>query len=243
MASYIRSEGVIANRAVLALSKHWLLLVNVLLGIFVGLPWLAPVLMAHGYERLACVIYCAYSLTCHQLPQRSYFLFGRKLVYSMEEIRAVWPWSDIWTMRQFIGTREMGYKVAYSDRMVSMYMAMFVGSLVFGLVRRWLRPLSLKWFVLVGVLPIFIDGNTHLISEVSLTGFRENNAWLAWLTGNVFTQRFYIGDAIGSFNWWMRLITGLLFGFTLVWLILPYLERGMAEIGVFGRAILHQSNP
>jgi hypothetical protein len=41
---------------------------------------------------------------------------------------------------------------------------------------------------------------------------------------------FYAADAIGSFNWWMRLITGIIFGVGIVWLAYPHLEDAFAEV-------------
>ena len=219
-----------AHRLAIAPLRHWLLLVNVLMGLFVGLPWLAPVLMARGLETPARAVYFAYSLTCHQLPERSYFLFGPSPMYGLPEIQAVWPTADMLVRRQFIGTPDMGYKVAYSDRMVSMYTAIFVGGLLFALVRRRLRPLDWRLFLLLGVLPMFLDGFSHLVNDVTGWGFRDNNAWLATLTNHALPTIFYVGDALGSVNWWLRLITGLLFGLTLVWTIFPYLQREMDRL-------------
>jgi hypothetical protein len=61
-------------------------------------------------------------------------------------------------------------------------------------------------------------------------GFRESNAWLAWLTGGAFAPTFYAGNAVGSFNWWMRLITGLLAGLASVWLVYPHVADAFAEM-------------
>ncbi|MHA1937336.1 MAG: hypothetical protein ACW97O_03915, partial [Candidatus Thorarchaeota archaeon] len=52
-------------------------------------------------------------------------------------------------------------------------------------------------------------------------GFRYTNEWLAQLTGSIFPTTFYAGNALGSFNSWMRLITGTLFGIGVVWLGFP----------------------
>src|SRR5688500_3265198 len=120
----------------------WLLLFNVAMAIFITMPRLAPIFKAYRYETPGRSLYVAYSLTCHQLPQRSYFLFGDKLMYSQPEIEAVWSSDNILMQRQFLGTPEMGYKVAFSDRMVSMYTGMFIGGLLFSLLRRRLRPLN-----------------------------------------------------------------------------------------------------
>ncbi len=214
------------------LSQHWLLILNIIVGVFVVLPWLAPLLMANGYEMPAKAIYLAYSLTCHQLPERSYFLFGPKVMYPITEIASVWPSQDMLIRRQFIGTPAMGYKVAWSDRMVSMYTAMFVGGLVFAFVRHRVPRLSWRSFLLIGVMPMFLDGFSHMINDLSGWGFRDNNAWLAALTGHVFPATFYGGDAIGSLNWWLRLVTGLLFGFTVIWLAYPVIGRELERTSI-----------
>ncbi len=240
-----RDLALFVDRLALGLSRHWLLIAVLALGLWVLLPWLAPVLMAVGLERGARLIYAFYSLQCHQLPQRSYFLFGPRLMIPMADINAVWPYTDYLRLRQFIGTPEMGYKVAWSDRMVSFYTPLFIGGLLFALARRrsgtqprrrggaqqpW-RPLPVRWWLLA-LVPIFVDGASHMISNAIHFGygFRDSNAWLAALTNNAFAPTFYAGDAIGSFNWWMRLLTGLLAGLATVWLIYPRLGEAFAEM-------------
>jgi hypothetical protein len=54
---------------------------------------------------------------------------------------------------------------------------------------------------------------------------RDSNLWLAALTFNAFPATFYAGDALGSFNSWIRLITGSLFALGVVWFIFPYSQR------------------
>lgn len=63
------------------LQQHWLLLVNLAVAVFVALPLLAPILMAVGQADLARTIYYLYSYTCHQLPSRSFYLFGYQMAY------------------------------------------------------------------------------------------------------------------------------------------------------------------
>jgi len=232
-----RDVIIFIDRLILALSQHWLLVASLVLGVWVLLPWLAPVLMAAGLENGGRLIYAFYSLQCHQLPQRSYFLFGPRLMYPLADINAVWPYTGHFQLRQFIGTPEMGYKVAWSDRMVSVFTSLFVGGLLFALARwrsrrqRPWRPLAVRLWLLA-LVPLFIDGVTHMISDAihPVFGFREGNAWLAWLTGEAFAPTFYAGDAIGSFNWWMRLLTGLLAGFATAWLVYPHVADAFAEI-------------
>ena len=213
------------------LSKHWLLAFNVAWGAFVIAPWLAPVFMKIGLNGLGNAIYFIYQFFCHQLPERSFFLFGSQPMYSLQQIGAVWPTDDPNILRQFIGNAEFGWKVAYSDRMVAMYTSLWIAAMIFGLIRRRLRPLPI-WGYLLMILPMAIDGGTHFVSDFARIGqgFRYTNAWLAQLTQNAFPESFYVGDALGSFNSWMRLITGALFGIASVWLAFPYVEAAFAGI-------------
>jgi uncharacterized membrane protein len=220
-----------AQRAVLWLARHWLAVLNIAWGIFVILPWFAPVLMRAGLRGPAQGIYFAYSFVCHQLPERSYFLFGPRPTWSLSNINRVWPGNNPLTLRQFIGNAEFGYKVAWSDRMVSLYTGVWCGSLGFALARRRIRPISLLTYALLA-LPMAVDGTSHLISDLwgIGQGFRDSNEWLAALTNHALPAWFYAGDALGSFNSWMRLLTGLLFGLGTAWLLLPYLEQSLAQV-------------
>ena len=133
------------KRIVLAFARHWLLFVNLLIAVWVGLPWLAPVFMYWGWTRAAKAIYLLYSFQCHQLPERSFFLFGKQAMYSLSEIQAAWQQTnDPFILRQFIGTPEMGWKVAWSDRMVSMYTSILPAGLLYGLVRKQIKALVLE---------------------------------------------------------------------------------------------------
>jgi uncharacterized membrane protein len=223
---------ILIKRVVLALARHWLLIINLLIALWVGLPWLAPVFMHWGWTSAGKAIYLIYSFQCHQLPERSYFLFGREVMYSLAEIQAVWQnTADPFVLRQFIGNPEMGWKVAWSDRMVSMYISILLGALIYGFLGKRFKPLSF-WTFAVLLLPMAIDGITHMISDLQGIGqgFRDTNTWLQILTNNAFSSSFYQGDALGSFNSWMRLITGILFGIALVGFVYPYLNEAFAEI-------------
>ena len=78
-----------------------------------------------------------------------------------------------------------------------------------------------------------VDGITHLISDLwgVGNGFRYYNAWLGTVTGHLLPSRFYVGTELGSFNSLMRLATGLLFGWAVVWLAYPLLETALRETG------------
>jgi len=239
-----RQRGLVLSldRLILVGARHWLLVLNLLFGAYALTPWLAPVLTHTGQTHAAGFIYLFYSTQCHQLPERSYFLFGQKASYSLSETQAAWQDSNNPAiLRQFIGNPEMGWKVAWSDRMVSMYTAIFAAGLLLALVRR-LRPLSLWGFALL-ISPMIVDGGSHALSDLAGIGqgFRDSNAWLAALTGHVFPAWFYAGDTLGSFNSWMRLITGVLFGVACVWLAYPYIEQSVSDMRVRLEENLHRA--
>jgi uncharacterized membrane protein len=209
-----------------------LFFINLLIALWVLLPWLAPVFMHWGWVSAGKAVYLIYSFQCHQLPERSYFLFGREVMYSLSEIQSAWQTTtDPLILRQFIGNSEMGWKVAWSDRMVSMYTSILFCGLLYGLVRKRLKPISLGEFAIL-LLPMTIDGGTHMISDLAGIGegFRDTNIWLQILTKDAFSMAFYQGDALGSFNSWVRLITGILFGMALVAFVYPHLNDAFADI-------------
>ena len=218
-----------SNRLVPWIGRHWLLFFAAIMWIYVGLPLLAPVFMQIGWTAAGNAIYTLYATQCHQLPQRSFFLFGPKPMYSLGEVQSAWQNTlDPLILRRFVGTPEMGWKVAWSDRMVAMYTSMVAFSLLWGFLRRWFKLPRLPWWsLLLLLLPMAFDGTTHFISDLAGIGqgFRDSNAWLASLTRNLLPPDFYAGDAIGSFNSWMRLLSGVSFGLGIVWFVFPYLEE------------------
>lgn len=222
------------DRAADWLQSHWLLVVLIGLAIWSGLPWLAPLFMHLGWETPARAIYALYVLFCHQLPQRSWFLFGPEFTYSHEQILMAWtgtidPVTPL-RMRAFVGDPAMGWKIAWTDRMISFYTGwLLVGLLYAGLRKRW-RGLGLAAAILL-MLPMVIDGGTHMFSDLGglREGFRESNVWLALLTDHVFAPEFYAGDQWGSFNSIARLLTGLLAAFGLIGFAFPYIDRAIAS--------------
>jgi len=97
------------------LARHWIVLFAISYGVFVGLPFLAPVFMQVGWRGAGIAIYSLYSLLCHQLPERSFFLFGPQFTYPLATIQAAWQnTNNLLVLRQFIGNSGMGWKVAWS---------------------------------------------------------------------------------------------------------------------------------
>jgi len=95
-----------------------------------------------GWQIPAEAIYFIYSFQCHQLPQQSFYVFGPQAMYSLGQINAVsCAGTDAWLLRQFVGTAELGYEVAWSDRMVYAYGSLPLAAIVWRWLSRWLRPL------------------------------------------------------------------------------------------------------
>ena len=210
---------------------RWIILFGLVFGLYVGLPFLAPVFMHIGWKGAGNAIYFIYSFFCHQLPERSFFLFGSKFTYSLPEIQAAWQdTTNLVILRKFIGNPEMGWKVAWSDRMVSMFVSLWIFSLLCWPLRRRLPKLPVLGLILL-LIPMALDGTTHFLSDLAGIGqgFRDTNLWLAALTHNTFHPEFYAGDVWGSFNSLVRLLTGLLFGFGVAWFAFPYLNEALYE--------------
>jgi uncharacterized membrane protein len=216
------------NRLAGALQRHWPALLIILVGLYVVTPFFAPILMQLSATGIARAIYAFYSTQCHQLPERSYFLFGEQLTYSIGEIDAAMNGfgANAFVRRAFIGNDTMGYKLAYSDRMVWLYSSFWLGAIVFAALRGRMRALPI-WLLVVALVPLLLDGGSHTVSDLQGVdgGFRAANDWLRGLTSNSLGDSVYIGDGWASFNSLMRLITGVLAGAAVAWAILPRIDK------------------
>jgi uncharacterized membrane protein len=163
-------------RIVYAIAKHWLLLANIGLGILALLPVAAPVLMASGRSRLGQLLYAIYAPLCHQLPERSFFLFGSQLAYTLQELEQLLG-PDV--PLRYIGNPVIGYKIAVCQRDIAAYGAMWVAGLAYIPLRERLRPLSLKVFALL-CLPMAVDGFGQLF------GVWDSTPWRRVITGALF---------------------------------------------------------
>jgi len=211
------------------LTTHWFSVFAAVYGLWIWLPWLAPVMMQIGQIELGKAIYFVYSLFCHQLPERSFFLFGPQIMYSLSDVQMTWQETlNPMVLRRFIGNDALGWKLAWSDRMVSFYTTVWLFALAWRPLRRKIKPLPWWAFVLL-LTPMFVDGITHMVSDFSGLGrgFRDSNDWLLALAGNKLPL-VYAGDALGSVNSWSRLVTGLLAGLGIAGFALPHVERSFA---------------
>ena len=124
------------NRLAAWVARHWLALFNLAVAVFIGLPFLAPVLMEAGPTGPARAIYLVYAPTCHQLPERSFF-FGPHITPSVADLEASHAipagQSIIQHMAlRFTGTPDTGYKVAMCERDTAIYGAILLNGLLFG---------------------------------------------------------------------------------------------------------------
>jgi uncharacterized membrane protein len=101
-----------------------------------------------------------------------------------------------------------GYQVAYCHRDVAIYTTLFAGGVLFGLVGKWIKPAP-WWFALALSLPILIDGGSHMLDDLLPAVIRGG------------------GDAIGTVNFWLRIITGVLFAFAVLIAVYPRLNRDL----------------
>ena len=223
-----RNLVIFLQTLIFLLSKHWLLIANLFAGTILAMAVLAPLFKFSGWAEGSDAIYLTLAPHDHQLPYRSYFLFGQNgLVqsYSLEQVLA-WG-ADPTNLRAFTGNPEIGYKMALNHRMT----AIFIGIFFSGVFWAWngRKPkLGLFWF-LVLILPLLIDGFTHLNAEENGPGFRGNQ-WAVALSGGAFSEGFYTGSTVGTLNWWLRTITGLMFGIGFTWYLYTFMDYRFKKI-------------
>jgi uncharacterized membrane protein len=220
----------IGDRIYFWLSRHYLALLNLIVFIYVGLPFMAPVLMKAQSPGVARVIYKIYSPLCHQFGFRSFFLFGEQPYYPLQDaglagvrsFEQVSGYADAGNpysisrlyARQYTGDEAAGYKVALCERDVAIYAAMLVFGLVYGLTGRRLPPLHWLAWVLLGLGPIGLDGVSQIVSQFNLP-------WLASLLPYRESTPL------------LRVLTGALFGFGTAWFAFPNIEESMRETRQF----------
>jgi uncharacterized membrane protein/glutaredoxin len=218
-----------ADRALSWFSRHYLAFLNLVMFIYVGLPFLAPILMETGSTAPARVIYTLYSPLCHQFGFRSFFLFGEQPYYPLKEagvrgldfetvtgITGLHNPNDMSRLqaRQYIGNETVGYKVALCERDVAIYAAILLFGLLFGLTGRRLPQLHWFLWLLLAIGPIGLDGFSQLFSQfdwqalATILPYRESTPFL-------------------------RVLTGFLFGFFTAWFAYPNIEESMQETRQF----------
>jgi uncharacterized membrane protein len=206
-----RDLVIAADRFIFWLTHHWLGLFNSVMALYVGLPFLAPALMRLDAPGPAGVIYRVYHAMCHQLGFRSWFLFGQASQYPrslFEQLTGIntATLDGLTQAREFVGDAQLGYKVALCERDIAIYGAVLLGGLLYALVRARAPRLGFAAFAVISVMPIAIDGFSQLLSQppFNLLPYRES-------------------------TWYLRTLTGALFGLGLAWLAYPSIDESMQE--------------
>jgi uncharacterized membrane protein len=212
-----RATVIAVDRAVLAFARRWLLVFNLFILAYVGLPFLAPVLMHGGFTGAAKLIYTVYGPLCHQLGYRSWYLYGEQADYPRAEFQArtgIDP-NDLWAARGFLGDAQMGYKVAFCQRDVAIYGGLLLAGLLYGLpfVRGRVRPLHWLGWAAIGLVPIGLDGFSQLFSQYPYSALPLFNLL-----------------PVRESTPFLRTLTGGLFGLANAWLAYPYVEESMREL-------------
>ncbi len=200
--------------------------------IYGGLPFLAPVLMKSGAAGPAKLIYTLYSPLCHQLAFRSWFLFGEQPAYPLElagvdglstyEEYTGLTGKDLLSARDFIGNEKMGYKAALCERDTAIYASLLLFAIVFSITGRKTKPLGWYWWIVFGLVPIGLDGLSQLPSLAS--------------------GLFQFIPLIRESTPLLRTVTGGLFGLSTAWYMFPLIEESMVETTRYMNSKMNSGN-
>jgi uncharacterized membrane protein len=195
------------ERAARWIGSRWVRLATIGLGVFVILPWLAPLFAAAGWWAVADPIYTIYAFQCHQLPERSAHICG--------------------------------YEVGQCWRCNALYGGTFIFALLYGRARstnskrlQWLtKPLS-PWLYVLLLLPIAIDGLTHMFGWRDMIDPSTPAAFGSFLVGS---QEF-------SLNWILRIATGLIAAVGTVAFGFPRMQKAMDDAEAWRSMIVQYKN-
>jgi uncharacterized membrane protein len=110
---------------------------------------------------------------------------------------------------KFIGNEEIGYKAAFCQRDLAMYGSLFLFAIIFIISGRRIKSIPWYFWVIVGLVPIALDGFTQLPGSI----------------GGLLPAWFPVRESTPM----IRFTTGFLFGFTTGWYLFPMLEETMSD--------------
>jgi uncharacterized membrane protein len=231
------SLGLRLNLVLLWFSRHWLRVALIILGLYAGLPWVAPTLMRLGLSGPAQVLYTLYSPFCHQFGFRSFFLYGEQVMY---------PRYNAGTTLKPFEAYVQGLPEFAPDRTVGLYGR--VGEVYAftpgfqGAAREFVGNEQMGYKVTLCARDIaiytglFVGGLLYTRIRRRL---RPVPIWLYVLLGVAPIALDGFSQLLGypPFNLWppretlpvFRVLTGALFGLMNAWLGFPYLELSMRE--------------
>lgn len=202
------------------ISHHYLAVANLFLFVYILLPFLAPVFMKTNHPVLGSAIYKMFSPLCHQLPFRSWFLFGPQAFYPRElaGIDGIISYEtitdshghevDLLVAKNFNGNEQVGFKVALCERCVAIYGFMLLFGLAFWATRRRLRSIPMVVWMILALVPIGLDGVSQFTGIIP--------GLPAWLPARESTPL-------------LRTLTGGMFGWMTAWYLFPLLEESARE--------------
>lgn len=223
------------ERVSLWFSRHYLGLINVILAIYALLPVLAPVLMRFNFPDQAETIYRIYRPLCHQLAYRSFFLFGEQADYPLEVPQGSGRLTyslvsgnaneDLKAASEFVGNEKIGYKIAFCQRDLAIYVSLLLFGLFFALSGRKAKPLPWWLWVLLAIGPMGMDGVWQLVSNLQLP-------FLGWLPAHESTP-------------FLRVLTGASFGWFTAWFGIPTIEEsaGLDRVRLEAKSAIKGQRP
>ena len=190
----------VATGVVVWIARHWLLLFNVAWAVYVLTPFMAPIFMHLGWYAPARLIYAIYSVFCHQLPDHSYFLYGPDAAPLGPALAAAGLPQGL---DLFTQRKFIGNDLAgYKVALCQRDVAIYGSVLFAGLLYGIVRD---------RVRPLSLKVYAILLIPIAVDGL---------------TQMFGLRES----NWWLRSVTGAIFGFASVWLAYPYVDEAMAGV-------------
>lgn len=206
------------NSIGLFLANNYPMLIAGLIFLFVGGSILAPVLASSGKTKAANGLYAFYSVFCHQLAFRSFFIFGDQAAYPRElanienlttyEEQFNDQFLDVEKASKTIGNNESGYKIAICERDFAIYSSLGLAALAFQLLKKKTKQIPWYWWFVIALVPIAIDGFSQLPGV--------STGWPAWLPKRESTP-------------FLRVLTGTLFGGVTGLYMFPLMEDSLKE--------------
>lgn len=208
------------NRQTAHFTRHWLIVVNAFTGLFVGLPYLAPVLMHYGYTTPARIIYGAYRMTCHQLPSRSYFIFGHQAAFCHRDT-AIWAAFFVGGLVFHFVRHKLKALPFHWWILALIPIGLDGGTQLVGPLYEALPSWTLTGFAVV----VWLGLTAVLIS-------RGVKHWQYYLFVLCFPLAMGYVQLTGTrlSNWQLRSITGGLFGLANAWLMYPMFEESLGDL-------------
>lgn len=147
----------LADGIVTWLHHHWLATVNTILGVWIGIALLTPILYALGLVEPSTTIFHVYRFACDQLPTHSFFIAGYQVCLCARCL------------------------AIYSSMLLAGLSLAFLRNRhqLKGIGQQLMKGIGWKLWLL-GMVPMALDGGTQFF------GWRESNNLLRVLTGVIF---------------------------------------------------------